>query len=149
MQKWEKQQMVKIPFHVFLDCGRLRRLFLETWERLPNFERLFIAKSLTLITDNPVIGLATGLHDQLGTAVDTRRTVFIWLNAGELAKYDDAQTRAVIAHELAHCWLENFATEYDEQAEDETDQQTAAWGFVEIHQVGTPDIRRTIELEVQ
>lgn len=125
-----------------LRSKRLRDLFAEVIEKLPDKDRAAINERLMLVIDNSVF-LPASKRPVLGAAVGVavkKCVCLVYLSPRRLQKRSDSFVRYVIAHELAHVFLGHVErmvlstlSEDSEEAEalyeSEAQAQAERWGF--------------------
>lgn len=125
-----------------LRSKRLRDLFAEVLEKLPDKDRAAISERLMLVIDNSVF-LPASKRPVLGAAVGVavkKCVCLVYLSPRKLQTHSDSFVRYVIAHELAHIFLghvEKFvlsplAEDSDEDEalyESEAKAQAKRWGY--------------------
>lgn len=97
---------IKMPKTEF-KSKRLAALFAETWAELPAKDRRAILGRLFLVTDSMVYCPPDNQSPAPGHAPGYVHVNTLWLSAQRLARRKPEYVRDVIAHELAHVFLEH------------------------------------------
>jgi len=125
-----------------IQSERLSRLFDDVWKRIPPRSKGELLKRLWYVTDHdppfyvPLssedtkhLYARTYCDDDLGA---------IFLVSENLAELDDDEVRGVIAHELAHAYLDHPCNAHvdEQQREIDADNLAERWGFESYGEMG-------------
>lgn len=119
------------PFDLKARDGRFRRLFTEATRRPPSDARKITTVRLVSLSRRPtktMVGLTRYSRVRFFLRSHPRQTItFYSYLFGALS---DPAAVAVIAHELAHAWLnEHVSPEESKSREREADELAREWGF--------------------
>ena len=113
----------------------LARRFQETWQRIPEADRVMLMSHILIISDNRAFCPFDLEARTVALTLGTGDKCVIYLNVRRLAHYKPQLTRAIIAHELAHIFCKHFDDNAQAEAirQTEADEQAHCWGFLKAN----------------